>query len=66
MPGWYFAYAQIELNLRILRMLEGTFVSLFAAHIAYKVKRDNLEVHYENKPIQIYRKFYHQNMKIFR
>ena len=22
--------------------------------------------HYENKPIQIYRKFYHQKMKIFR
>ena len=24
------------------------------------------EVHYENTPIQIYRKFYHQKMKIFR
>ena len=27
---------------------------------------DLLEIHYENTPIQIYRKFYHQKMKIFR
>ena len=25
MPGWYFAHVQADLNLRILRMLEGTF-----------------------------------------
>ena len=28
--------------------------------------RSQPRLHYENMPIQIYRKFYHQNMKIFR
>ena len=27
MPGWYIAHAQDNLNLRILRMFEGTFSS---------------------------------------
>ena len=31
-PGWFFAYAHDDLNLRILRMFEGTF-ALDAAHI---------------------------------
>ena len=30
-PGWHFVYAQDDLNLRILRMFEGTF-SLDAAN----------------------------------
>ena len=32
MPGWYFAHAQIDLNLLILRMIKGN-VSLDAAHM---------------------------------
>ena len=31
-PGWYFAHAQDDLNLRILRMFDDTFL-LYAAHI---------------------------------
>ena len=32
-PGWYFLHAQYDLNLRILRMLEGIFFSLDAAYL---------------------------------
>ena len=32
LPGWYFVHVQDDLNLRILRMLEGTF-SLGVAHL---------------------------------
>ena len=35
-PGWYFAHAQDDLNLRILRMFEGTF-SLDAAPVSASI-----------------------------
>ena len=34
-PGWYFAHAQYELNLRILRMFENTFSLDATKFIAY-------------------------------
>ena len=39
-PGWYFAHAQDNLNLRMLRMFEGIF-SLDADHIIYKGQLNN-------------------------
>ena len=36
MPGWYFAHAQDDLNLRVLRMFEGS-VSLDVAYMEFAV-----------------------------
>ena len=37
MPGWYFAHAQDDLNLRLLHMFEGTF-SADDAHLSLQNK----------------------------
>ena len=37
MPGWYFAHAEDDLNLRILRMFKGTF-SLDTAQLVNNIK----------------------------
>ena len=56
--GLYFAHAQYDHNFCILSMFKDTFF-LLDVHLGYNKE------HYENKPIQIYWKFYHQKMKIF-
>ena len=48
-----------SLSIHIWNCIDSRFV-------IYTLDAGKQRIHYENKPIQIYWKFYHQNMKIFR
>ena len=45
---------------------EKSFITSGHMHRKYKQKHFKMSVHYENTPIQIYRKFHLQKLKIFR